>query len=322
MDRRMFMCSAVVALVVAPHAVAAERAIHRIGFLAASPSVYEETFWQELRRLGYVADQNITVDYRSADGNFARLPELAADLVNRKADVIVAVATQASIAAKQATATIPIVMMGVGDPVASGLVGSLGRPGGNVTGTSNRATDVVGKQLELLHELLPRLSRVAVLWNPDNRVFQRQQLNEIRTAAAKLRLQLQFFELREPKELDRVLTAIRQEHLQALLVLPDPIFGTHAQAVGDLAIKYRLPVVGGSRLYAQSGALATYGPDYYEGYRRAAAYVDKILKGARPADLSVEQNTKFELIVNAKTATALGVAIPQSVQLRADWVIQ
>jgi putative ABC transport system substrate-binding protein len=202
------------------------------------------------------------------------------------------------------------------------LVGNLARPGGNVTGTSARGVDVVGKQLELIHELLPRISRVAVIWNPANRVFQRQQLNEASAAAAKLRWQLQFFEVRKPEDLGRVFTAIRNKRLEAVLVLPDPVFGTHATAIADLGLQHRLPVVGGLRRYAAAGVLATYGGDYDESARRAAAYVDRILKGARPGDLPVDQSTKFELVVNAKSAKALGVTIPQSVLLRATDVIE
>jgi putative tryptophan/tyrosine transport system substrate-binding protein len=321
-DRRTFIRGVVTAFVVTPLAVAAQQRVPRIGFLIASPTPNDDVFWQELRRLGYVTDKNISVDYRSADRKFERLADLAAELVRHKVDVIVAVVTQASIAAKQATDTIPIVMVGVSDPVESGLVGSLARPGGNVTGTSTRAADVVGKQLELVHELFPHVTRVAVLWNSANQVFQRQTVNEARGAAAKLRLQLQFFEARDLDELDRAFAAISQERLEAIMVLPDPVFGSHAKVIGDLSIKYRLPVVGGTRLYAKTGVLATYGPDYSESYRRAAAYVDKILKGARPADLPVEQNTKFELVVNAGSARALGVTIPQSVLLRASDVIE
>jgi putative ABC transport system substrate-binding protein len=322
MNRRTFIRDFVIALVVARPAVAADRGTPRIGFLTTSPTPNDDAFWQELRRLGYVPDKNIGVDYRSADGNFERLPGLAADLVRRNVDVIVAVVTQASIAAKQATATIPVVMVGVSDPVESGLVDSLARPGGNVTGTSTRAADVVGKQLELVHELFPRVTRVAVLWNSANQVFQRQTVNEARVAAAKLQVQLQFFEARNAEELGRAFTAISNERLEVMMVLPDPVFGAHAKVIGELAIKYRLPVVAGARLYAKTGVLATYGPDYIESNRRAAVYVDKILKGARPADLPVEQNTKFELLINARSGKALGVTIPQSVLLRASEVIE
>jgi putative ABC transport system substrate-binding protein len=299
------------------------RTVPRVGFLASSPqSEREEVFWLELRRLGYVKGQNIAVEYRSADGNFERLPELAAELVGLKVDVIVAVVTQASLAARKATATIPIVMVGVSDPVGSGLVASLARPGGNVTGTSTVAADVVGKQLELVHQLLPGVSRVAVLWNPANPVFQQQLLKETRAAATKLRIQLQLFEARAPDELDRAFVAIGKERPDAVLVLPDPMLASHAKRIADLAVKYRLPAVGGSRLHAEAGVLAAYGPDYIDGYRRAAVYVDRILKGARPAELAVEQTAKFELLINARTAKALGITVPPPLVARADEVMQ
>ena len=308
-----------------PLAADAQRAstIPRIGFLSPSPRPdFEEAFWQELRRLGYEKGRNIAVEYRSAQGNFERLPDLAAELVNLKVDVIVADVTQASLAAKKATATIPIVMIGVGDPVGTGLIASFARPGGNVTGTSTLAAEVVGKQLEVLHQLLPGVSRVATLWNPANAVFQQQQMNEARAAAAKLRIQLQVVEARTPQELDRAFVAISKQHTNALLVLADPMFASHAKRIADLAIKHRLVAVSGSRGFAQAGLVATYGADYSDAYRRAASYVDRILKGARPAELPVEQPTKFELLINAKTVKALGVTVPQSLAVRADQVIE
>lgn len=296
--------------------------VSRVGYLTPiSQPAREESFRQELRRLGYAEGQNILIEYRSAGGSFERLPDLAATLVSLKVDVIVAVVTQATLAAKKATSTIPIVMVGVSDPVRSGLVASLARPGGNVTGTSSVATDVVGKQLQLLREMLPKASRVAALWNPANPVFQKLQLGEATAAAANLRVQLEFIEARTPDELDRAFVVIAKQRTDALLVLADPVLYVHAARIADLAAKHRLPAVGAAREFADAGGLMTYGPNYSDAYRRAATYVDKILKGARPADLPVEQPTKFELVINAKTARALGVTIPQSLVMRADQVI-
>jgi putative ABC transport system substrate-binding protein len=295
----------------------------RIGFLApVSLPAREEVFRQELRRLGYAEGQNIAVEYRSADGRLERLPGLAADLAGLKVDIIVAVVTQAALAAKKATGTIPIVMIGVADPVGSGLVTSLARPGGNITGTSSVAADVVGKPLELLREVFPKLSRVTALWNSANPVFQKRVLEEARAAAATLRMHLQLVETRTPDELDRALAAIGRQRPDALFVLPDPMLTAHFAQIADFAVKHRLPAVSGSRQNAEAGALMTYGPDYAEGYRRAAAYVDRILKGDRPADLPVEQGTKFELVINARTARALGVTIPQALVLRADHLVR
>lgn len=297
--------------------------VPRVGYLTpTSQPVREEIFRQELRRLGYVEGRNIAMEYRSANGSFERLPDLAAELVGLKVDLIVAVVTQAALDARRATGTTPIVMVGVSDPVGSGLVASLARPGGNVTGTSSLAADVVGKQLALLHEIFPKASRVAALWNPANPVFQKLQLAEVKAAAAKLRVQLQFVEARTPGDLDRAFAAMARERPGALLVLGDPMFGSNFARIAALAIKHRLPAVSGSRESAEAGALVTYGPDYSEAYQRAAAYVDKILKGGRPGELPVEQTTKFELVVNAKTARAIGVTIPQSVVMRADKVVE
>ena len=294
----------------------------RIGYLAPSRNPYEDVFWQELRRLGYIDRKTIAVEYRSADGDFTRLPALAKQLVNLNVNVIVAQVTQAAIAASGATKTIPIVMIGVSDPVASGLVASLGRPGGNVTGTSAVAAGVVGKQLELLRDLLPGIARVAVLWNPANAAFQDQQLKEAKQAAAELRIQLKLFEARSPADLDRVFAAIAQDRPAALLVLGDPIFVTAAKQIADLALEHRLPAVSASRVLAEAGVLMTYSPDYGEAYRRAAGYVDRIIKGDRPANLAVERSTRFELVVNTTTATKLGLTLPQSLLVRADNVVK
>jgi putative ABC transport system substrate-binding protein len=300
--------------------------IARIGFLAAPsrPGVAHmfEAFLQGLRELGYVEGQNISIEYRSAEGKFERLPELAAELVRLKVDVIVAVVTQASLAAKNATGTIPIVMMAVGNPVDAGLVASLAHPGANITGTSVMSDEVVGKQLELLKEILPKISRVAAMWNPANPIFQKQQLGAVEGAARSLGVRLQRLEARGPDEIERAFTAITKEHTRALHVLPDPVYTTHRSRIAELAAKHRLPAVSGLRELAEAGLLMTYGPSFPESARRAASYVDKILKGAKPADLPVERATKFELVINVNTAKRIGLTMPQSVLYRADKVIR
>ncbi|HEV8341445.1 MAG TPA: ABC transporter substrate-binding protein [Candidatus Binatia bacterium] len=299
--------------------------IPRIGFLAPfspGPDHRVEAFRQGLRELGYVEGQNITIEYRWADGRFEQLPDLAADLVRLKVDVIVAAVTQASLAAKKATGAIPIVMVGVSDPVDSGLVASLARPGANITGTSSMTAEVVGKQLELLKETLPKVSRVAALWNPANSVFQALQLRETKVAAQALGLQLQILEARGPDEIDRAFAAMAREGTRALLVLADPVFYTHRKRIADLAAKRGLPAVSGTREFAEAGGLMAYGPSFPDMYRRAATYVDKILKGTKPADLPVEQPIKFELVINLKAAKQIGLTIPPNVLARADKVIK
>jgi putative ABC transport system substrate-binding protein len=269
-----------------------------------------------------VDGKNIAVEYRSSQGDFEKLPALASDLVRLRADIIVSVVTQASLAAKQATATIPIVMIGVADPVAAGLVSNLARPGGNITGTSGPGVDMVAKQLELVRTLLPNASRVTALWNPSNRVFQEQMLNEAMATAPKLRLQLGTVEVRAPEDLDRAFVAVIRDRPDALLVLADPMLGSQAKRIAEVAVKHRLPTVSMVRGYAEAGVLATYGQSFPDSYRRAAAYVDRILKGAKAGDLPVEQPTKLELVINLKTAKVLGLTIPQPLLLRADEVIQ
>jgi putative ABC transport system substrate-binding protein len=305
-----------------PAAAQKRGTVPRIGFLSPTPQPeHEEVFWQEMRRLGHVRGKNVAAEYRSAQGNSEKLPGLAAELAGLKVNVIVAAGTQASLAAKKATATIPVVMVGVADPVGSGLVASLARPGGNVTGTSTVATDVVGKQLALLRELRPGVSRVAILWNPANPAFD-QQLREAKAAATKLGIGLQLIEARAPPDLDRALVAATKQRAEALLVLPDPMFVAQARRIADLATSQRLPVVSGVGAFAEAGALATCSPDYAGAYRRAAGYVDRILKGAKPAGLPVEQPVKFELVINTRTARTLGVTIPRALIASADRVIR
>jgi putative ABC transport system substrate-binding protein len=300
--------------------------VARLGYLTAAGRAgsahLTEAFLQGLRDLGYVEGKNIAIEYRWADGKFERLPELAADLVRLKVDVIVAAVTQASLAAKAATATIPVVMVAVSDPVGSGLVASLARPGGNLTGTSAMTAETAGKPLGLLKEILPKISRVAALWNPANPVFQAAQLREVEVTAKALGVKLQSLQARDAEEIDRAFAAIAAERTRALQVLGDPVFNTQRKQIAALAVKHRLPAVSGVKEYADAGLLMSYGANFPESYRRAATYVDKILKGAKPGDMPIERPTKFEFVINLRTAKQIGVTIPQSLLYRADKVIR
>lgn len=300
--------------------------VSRVGWLSPGSSTSDENFLAAfrdgLRELGWVVGQNIAIESRWAEGKFERLPDLAAELVRLKVDVIVASVTQASLAAKHATGTIPIVMVGVGDPVGSGLVASLARPGGNVTGPSSMLAEVSGKQLALLKEAVPKASTVTVLWNPANPVWQAAALRQTQVTASALGLRLQLVEARGPDELERAFEAMARDRARALLVPADIIFVRHAQKIADLAARHRLPAMYGFREHVQAGGLMSYAANFAVMFRRAATYVDKILKGAKPTELPVEQPTKFELMINQKTAHALGLTIPPALLLRADEVIQ
>jgi putative ABC transport system substrate-binding protein len=301
--------------------------VPRIGYLSpgsASPGplAYHDEFQRGLRELGYVEGQNIVIEYRFAEGKFDRLDQLAAELVRLNVDIIVSVVTQASLAAKNATSTIPIVIVSVADPVGAGLVASLARPGANVTGTSAMTSEVIGKSLALLKQTVPIVSPVAVLWNPNNVTYQGQILRETEMAAGKLGVELQTFGVRAPDDFDRSFAAITSARAASLLVLPDPLFSAYTARIAELADKSRLPAMYGLKEDVAAGGLLAYGPKYADLYRRAASYVDKILKGAKPADLPVEQPTAFEFIINLKTARALGLAIPPGVLAIADEVIE
>jgi putative ABC transport system substrate-binding protein len=298
----------------------------RIGVLAAGvPTTYVsryEAFRHGLRELGYVEGQNIAIEYRYGEGKYERLPALAAELVRLKVDVIVTSSSAETDAAKRATASIPIVFALVGEPLWIDLVASLARPGGNVTGiTGGAGPGHTAKQLQLLKEAFPHISRVAVLRNPAN-VIQARRWQEVQEAAPALGVALQSREVRTSDDVAGALAAMTTQRPDALLLLPDPLFLHHRASIAAFAARERLPAITGIREYAEAGLLLVYGLNVLDNYRRAAGYVAKILKGAKPADLPVEQPMKFELVVNMKTARALGFTIPESFLLRADEVIE
>ena len=301
--------------------------ISRIGFLSPSSSPDSrmqhvlEAFRRGMDELGYVEGRNITIESRWAEGKYDRLPGLAAELVLLKVDVIVASAVPAIRAAKEATSTIPIVMAIVVDPVATGLVASFARPGGNITGLSNMAPELVGKQLEMLKEVVPTASRVAVLWNPAN-PGNAPQMRAAEVAARTMGVRLQPVEARNPNDLDSAFAAMTKQRAGALIVLADSMLSEHRTRIADLAAKSRLAAVYGLPEFVEAGGLMAYSANRSDLFRRAAIYVDKILRGAKPADLPVERPNKFEMVINMKTAKALGIKIPQSLLIRADEVIQ
>ena len=312
-----------------PLAVRAQQAakVPRIGYLAgdraASPHLIE-AFRQGLRDLGYVEGSNVLIEYRDAEGKFERLPALAAELVALKIDVIVAGGTPLILAAKQATRTLPIVFAAASDPVTDGLVTSLARPGGNVTGLSNIAPDLVGKRLELLKQAVPGVNRVAILWQPGGTGERTEQdmRKGAEAAARALGVRLQFFEARGPADFDRAFSDMTRERAGALTSLGGSMFFSERRRLVDLAAKNRLPALYQQREFVDAGGLMAYGANLADNFRRAATYVDKILKGTKPGDLPIEQPTKFELVINTKTAKALGLTIPPSLLQRADHVIQ
>jgi putative ABC transport system substrate-binding protein len=322
---RLLLAAAVVGAALAAHAQPAGK-VHRIGYLTAGNPASNPTFLaafrQGLAELGWVEGRNLAVELRFAEGRYDRLPELAAELVRLKVDVIVAGPTPPVLAAKNATRTIPIVMTPIGDPVRLGIVASLARPGGNVTGvTFDVGLEVFAKGLELLKEALPDLRRVAILSNPAN-PGQAVVVGHVTAAARSLGLEPQVLEARGPDAFDGAFAAMANARAQALFVLTEPVFIVHRARLAELATRHRLPSMYSVRENVEAGGLMSYGPSIVAGFRRAAVFVDKILKGARPADLPVEQPTTFELVINAKTAKALGVRLPPSLLVRADQVIE
>jgi putative tryptophan/tyrosine transport system substrate-binding protein len=326
MDRRAFIRSLTGGLLAAPLAVEAQQA--KIGYLmlnrASSPVGYRNAFRQGLRDLGYVEGRNLVIEDRDAEGMPERLAALAAELVALKVDVIVAPGTLAALAAKGATTTIPIVFPTVGDPVVDGLVESLPRPGGNVTGLANLTVgELIGKALQLLKEALPGTRRVAALTQSGATTAQtaREVVTRTEAAARALGVAVDFVEIRRPEDLDTAFTEMTRKRADALVVLPWATLFYQRSRIVALAAKHRLPALYTYREYVEPGGLMSYGPDLADSHRRSAIYVDRILKGAKPADLPVEQATKFELVINRKTAKALGLTIPPSLLQRADQVI-
>lgn len=299
--------------------------VPRVGYLFSFTPAEGKHLWeacrQGLRELGYVEGQNIVLEPRWADGRHERLAGLAAELVRLKVDIIVSAATPASRAAKAATNSVPIVIVAVGEPVKTGLTASLARPGGNLTGLSLLTAELSGKRLELLGELVRHVPRVAVLMNPDNATYT-VFLEETLIAAQTLGTQLQPLKARNPSEIEHVFDAAAEERAAALIVFDDPVIWSHRVQIVALAAKRRLPAIYGYREFVDDGGLMSYGPDRIDHYRRTAIYVDKILKGAKPGDLSIEQPTKFQLVINRKTAMVLGLTIPPSLLARADEVIE
>jgi putative tryptophan/tyrosine transport system substrate-binding protein len=277
-------------------------------------------FRDGLRDLGYVEGQNIALDMRIAEGP-GDLPKLVEEVVGRPADIIVTVSARVTVAARAATSSIPIVMIGAGDPVGTGLVASLARPGGNVTGLSLLVPELSGKRLALLKELIPQAARIAVLANPANPVTV-QQWKETQEAAQRMGIALRLIEVRERNDLDGALSAAAQANVDAVDVLGDPVFVENSKQLAELTLKHRLPAIAWQREFADAGGLTSYGPSLRDLWRRAASYVDKILKGATPANLPVEQPTRFEFVVNLKTAKTLGLEISPSLLARADEVIE
>jgi putative ABC transport system substrate-binding protein len=299
----------------------------RIGFLTASSRQLmvdlgrSDGFMKALRELGYVEGENLVIEWRFADGDYERLPSLAAELVRLRVDLIVAAPSPAIRAAQQATATIPIVFATASDPVGNGFAASLARPGGNLTGLSNSNLDVSAKTLELLKAVSPKMSRVAVLRNPGD-PSEAALLRTIHAAARQIGVESFSVDARTLEEIERAFAAMKRERADDLVIAADAVFSMQRQQIAELAIKYRLPSITQSVIYAKAGGLMSYGQDLAEDYRRAAVYVDKILKGAKPGELPIEQPTRFRLVINAKTARALGLPIPQSLLVRADEVIE
>jgi len=305
---------------------AQNRPLPRIGYLAADPPLpqgpgFDAAFREGLRENGYVEGRNIKIEWKYASGKLELLPAMAADLVRSGVDVIVTDSTPATVIAKQATVSIPIVFGAAVDPVTARIVSSLGRPGGNITGFAIILSDLVGKRLQLLLEAFPRVKRVAIIWNPRN-PGHHPALKELAVAANKLQVDIANFRVDNPEGFERSFADINQWHADAIFVFDDALLGFHREVIANLAIKARLPSIFGYRLLVDGGGLMSYGLDIADQFRRAARVVDKILKGAKPGELPVEQPTKFELVINLRTMKALGITIPQSVLARADEVIR
>ena len=301
--------------------------IAHIGFLdsstASGSAVLLDAFWQEMHKLGWIEGKNITIEYRFAEQKSERLPELAADLVRLKVDLILVTAEPPTSAAKKATTTIPIVMTSVGDPVGAGLVASLGRPGGNVTGLSSLSTQLNTKRLEILKDAVPKFARVGVLRLPGASIGRDLQLKELRTAALALKLKLEEIETQpDAKGLESAFQTAKQKQVNAIMTTANRPFFAERKRIVELAAKYQLPAIYSQKEYVDEGGLMSYGADYDDLFRRAAVYVDKILKGAKPADLPVQQATQFQFVINLKAAKQIGLTIPVDLLARANKVIK
>ena len=330
MNRRTFIIDAAFGVFVAPLAVRAQQKgkVYRIGFLgpanASSWASYIAALRQGLRELGYEEGKNLVIEYRWAEQDLDRLPKLASELVSLKVDLIVTDGTPGSRAAKQATTTIPVVMAAVGDPVRSGLVASLARPGGNLTGNSIVEADLILKRLQLVREVIPKASRLGFLYVPGTQIGAAAEASAkaVDDAAGSLGMRVHRFSIQEPTDLASAFLTMAKERTDALLVRPDALLVVQYGEIARLGAQHRVPTVGGSVEFVEAGGLFAYGVNVAETYRHAAVYVDKILRGAKPADLPIEQPTKYVLAINLKTAKALGLTIPQSLLLRSDEVIQ
>ena len=327
MTSKIVICSLLTVFLLTPSLAQAQQTkkVPRIGFLvgASAPSVAArlDVFRQGLRDLGYVEGKNIVIEYRYAEGKSDRIPALAAELVRLKVDIIATAGPASTRSAKQATVTIPIVMANDDDPIGSGFAASLARPGGNITGLSTLSPELSGKQLELLREIVPKLSRVGVLGDV-TRPGIAQALREINVAADAFGVQLQYLEVRDPKDIEIAFRAATKERADAVLVLGSAVLNSQRKQVADLAVKTRLPAIYRNLDFVEDGGLMTYGVSVTDLFRRAATYVDKILKGAKPADLPIEQPKKFELLINLKAAKQIDLTIPPNVLARADKVIK
>ena len=323
--RRLVVAGVAAALTPMPGFAQPATKVARIGFLIpASASSYAsrvEALRAGLRDLGYVEGRNLLIEFRVADGKYDRLVDLAAELVRLEVEIIVTGGTPGTRAAKQATATIPIVMAVSGDAVATGLIASLARPGGNITGTTYFDPELHAKRLELLKATVPRATRIGTLINPDNPQTMASTLPALRRAAESMKVELFLFEARSPSEFEGAISAMTKERVEAVEIADDPMFLGNLRAIADIVASRRLPSTG-AKEFAEAGGLLGYGVNFAETFRRAAYFVDKLLKGAKPNDLPVEQATKFELVINLKTAQTLGLTIPQSLLLRADDVIR
>ena len=323
--RRLVVAGVAAALTPMPGFAQPATKVARIGFLIpASASSYAsrvEALRAGLRDLGYVEGRNLLIEFRVADGKYDRLVDLATELVRLEVEVIVTGGTPGTRAAKQATATIPIVMAVSGDAVATGLIASLARPGGNITGTTYFDPELHAKRLELLKATVPRATRIGALINPDNPQTMASTLPALRRAAESMKVELFLFEARSPSEFEGAISAMTKERVEAVEIADDPMFLGNLRAIADIVASRRLPSTG-AKEFAEAGGLLGYGVNFAETFRRAAYFVDKLLKGAKPNDLPVEQATKFELVINLKTAQTLGLTIPQSLLLRADEVIR